>query len=375
MTILFCRCAIIFDMVDDQARYRIVANEGSHGGDKNRDYVIHCILDNELFWIEKSTLTDIIYRRGFPVVEAQRIQSETIADQANLVTCADFAARPFMDRPVGEQDQLNVLCWVEASEYNWTMPAEDQDPEWAEAAKEECYRESPYGKRFAVHQRGRNPADFPMKEFTHEDEHAYAAYVESIRLNYDVRGRKWDLRSAGLAQMLFIQAWNKGQVLLPLPLVDLEPEQAHFAQRRVELRQTRVDAEARAREAHQQEVIDAGERAKEARNAAHRSKLLEQRIASAGVQIRKAQEDLEKHRAAWTASDASAAASTQEELSARAQLRRPTELAVARGVKSRRAELVMRAEGALDEPGAEARPGVMHDVMSWWNSLSYIQAS
>jgi len=248
MAILFCRCAVIFDMVDDQARCRIVANESSHGGENHREYVIDCILDNDLFWIEKSTLADIIHRRGFPVVEAQRIRSERIEEQAYAVTAADFAARPFMDRPIAELDKLNVLCWVEASEHNYTRPT-DQDPNWSTMAKEECYRESPYGKRFAVHQLGRNPADFPMKEFTHEDENAYAAYVESCRSNSDVRGRQWDFRSAGMAQMLWIEAWNKGQVLLPLPLVDLEQERAYFAQRRVELMQARVDAGVRVQEA------------------------------------------------------------------------------------------------------------------------------
>ncbi len=50
-----------------------------------------------------------------------------------------------------------------------------------EAAKQNCYRVSPYGKRYAVHVLGVDRDQFPMQEFNLEHEAAFHLYVESKR--------------------------------------------------------------------------------------------------------------------------------------------------------------------------------------------------
>ncbi len=53
--------------------------------------------------------------------------------------------------------------------------------EWDEIAKQQCYHESPYGERFAVHNLGVAKEDLPMLEFTFEDESAFHGYINSKR--------------------------------------------------------------------------------------------------------------------------------------------------------------------------------------------------
>ena len=69
---------------------------------------------NNLWWITEQQMLDVIHRREFPLVEAQRIQALVVQDQANLVAAADYAARPFMERP-HRDDCVKVKRWVMAS--------------------------------------------------------------------------------------------------------------------------------------------------------------------------------------------------------------------------------------------------------------------
>ena len=98
-----------------------------------------------------------------------------------------------------------------------------------------------------------------MKEFTHEAEAAYEAYVESVRLNREGRNLVFDTRAAGVAQMRWIEAWNKGQMLEPLSLEDArqpsvlsakaKADRDFVASKRRELRKARVEASVNLKEA------------------------------------------------------------------------------------------------------------------------------
>ena len=72
---VFLRCAVLFDMELGIPHYKIIANEGSHGGDQDIKFNIACVRDNDLWWIYVQQTLDIIHRQGFPLAEAQRIAS------------------------------------------------------------------------------------------------------------------------------------------------------------------------------------------------------------------------------------------------------------------------------------------------------------
>ncbi len=47
--LMLLRCAVLFDMESGMPRCKIIANEGSHGGDRDIKFHIACILDNDLW--------------------------------------------------------------------------------------------------------------------------------------------------------------------------------------------------------------------------------------------------------------------------------------------------------------------------------------
>ncbi len=48
-------------------------------------------------------------------------------------------------------------------------------------ATERCYEKTPYGKRYAVSQLGRDPAEYPIPPFTRADQESLAAHIEEAR--------------------------------------------------------------------------------------------------------------------------------------------------------------------------------------------------
>jgi len=148
-------CAVIFDMLSGVPRCRIVANESSHGGDENNFFEINCVMDNELWWISEQQMLDIIHRNGFPLAEAQRIAAGArILDYGLLAASTDFDARDFMDRPDTDSDWEKVVRFVRVQEHQNQYSGRLSHVSHKDRIfmfKEECYEQSPYGKRLAVH--------------------------------------------------------------------------------------------------------------------------------------------------------------------------------------------------------------------------------
>ena len=125
-------------------------------------------------------MLDIIHRSGFPLDQAQRIQGETALENANELEARNYAMRPFMDRP-DSGDYLHVMRWIAGCRYHFETSTNMSRLDVLEAARQYCYHESPYGKRYAVHKLGLNRDHLHMPEFKIEHEAAFHRYVESKR--------------------------------------------------------------------------------------------------------------------------------------------------------------------------------------------------
>ena len=80
--IVECFCAVLFDRGNNGGlRCRIVADESSYGCE-SANYFIDCLRINNLWWITEQVMLDIICSRGFPLAEAQRLESSRVADQS-----------------------------------------------------------------------------------------------------------------------------------------------------------------------------------------------------------------------------------------------------------------------------------------------------
>ncbi len=86
-------------------------------------------------------------------------------------------------------------------------------------SEQQCYRKSPYGKRFAVQHLGVAKEDLPMPEFTLEDESALHRYVNSKREKAESQGVMFNFEIEGKAEMCWFEAWHHGIRLLPEPVV------------------------------------------------------------------------------------------------------------------------------------------------------------
>ncbi len=112
----------------------------------------------------------------------------------------DYAMRPFMDRSLFGNQRI-VLRWVVASRDQFPNRSNMFREEIDEISKQQCYRESPYGKRFAVQNLGVAKEDLPMSEFTLEDESALHRYVNSKRKEAESQGVMFNFEVEGKAEM------------------------------------------------------------------------------------------------------------------------------------------------------------------------------
>jgi hypothetical protein len=214
--LVLLRCAVLFDMELGTPCCTIIANEGSHGGDQDIKFNIACVRDNDLWWISEQQTLDIVHRKGFPLAEAQRVVSEQAIVEESWVAEVARRARPFMERPE-TADWCKVMRWIQASRHHYSTTSSLSKKEWIEAARQDCFRESPYGKRFAVHELGLSERALPMRDFTTQDEEIHDAYVESRRVIVLSRRQDWNFLAEGEAEMRWIEAWNAGVQLMPLP--------------------------------------------------------------------------------------------------------------------------------------------------------------
>jgi len=203
-------CSVLFDMINGVMVCHIIARESSFGGSHGRCFIINCVTLNNLWWICEDQMLDIIHRRGFPVHEAQRIVADEALAQANVVTSADYRARPFMDRPLAIADYQRLKRWLLASRNHFTTthPEMTKD-QWEAAALEEYIVESPYGRRYAICQLDR-PVESrpPMKEFTREDESMFERQVAGAEAYARRNGRPWGPRQQGQVEMRVAEYWN-----------------------------------------------------------------------------------------------------------------------------------------------------------------------
>ena len=200
----------MFDMLDGVMRCRIICKESSHGGYEDDVFFIDCLNINSLWWIPEQVMLDIIHRSGFPRVKAQEIQAETALENAKALRARNFALRPFMERPDIE-DWVHVMRWLHATRHHFeTIRPKLPRLEVIEAAKQDCYQQSPYGKRFAVHQLGVDRDQLPMPEFTLEDESAFHRYVDSKQKEAESQGVVFNYEVEGKVEIGWIVAWHKG---------------------------------------------------------------------------------------------------------------------------------------------------------------------
>ena len=59
-------------------------------------------------------------------------------------------------------------------------------------ATERCYENTPYGKRYAVSQLGRDPDEYPMPPFTPEDQESLAVHIEEAQHTCEEKNECWD---------------------------------------------------------------------------------------------------------------------------------------------------------------------------------------
>ncbi len=94
-------------------------------------------------------MLNIIHRSGFPLAEAQRIQGETALENAKVLKARNYAMRSFMERPHVE-DLVHISRWVNAIRDHFKSSSSNLSRlEVIEAAKQNCYCVSPYGKGYA----------------------------------------------------------------------------------------------------------------------------------------------------------------------------------------------------------------------------------
>ncbi len=92
-------------------------------------------------------MLDIVHRSGFPLVEAQRIQSKTALKNDKMLEARNYALLLFMERPHVE-DWVHVTRWIHASRHHFeTRSPNLSRQEVLEAAKQDCYCVSPYEKK------------------------------------------------------------------------------------------------------------------------------------------------------------------------------------------------------------------------------------
>ena len=129
-----------------------------------------------------------------------------------------------MERPdIG--DWVHVMHWCHASRHHFeTIRPKLSRLEVIEAAEQDCYHQSPYGKRYAVHQLGVDRDQLPMPEFTLEDESAFHRYVDSKQQEAESQRGIFNYEVEGRAEIRWIEAWHHhGVQLLPDPVAP-EPE-------------------------------------------------------------------------------------------------------------------------------------------------------
>ena len=213
--ICFCNCSVIFDMLEGVMRCRIICKESSHGGYEDDLFFIDCLNFNSLWWIPEQVVLDIIHRSGFPLVRAQEIQAETALENEKALRARNFALRPFMERP-DIDDWAALMRWRHARRDHFeTILPKLLRQEVIDAAEQEFFHLSPYGKRYAVHQMKIDRNQFPMPEFTLEDESAFHCYVDSKQKEAESRGVVFNYKVEGEAEIEWIVAWHKGVRLLP----------------------------------------------------------------------------------------------------------------------------------------------------------------
>jgi hypothetical protein len=59
-------------------------------------------------------------------------------------------------------------------------------------ATKRCYEKTPYGKRYAVNQLGRDPAEYPMPLFTREDQESLVVHIDEARHECEENIECWD---------------------------------------------------------------------------------------------------------------------------------------------------------------------------------------
>ncbi len=89
--------------------------------------------------------------------------------------------------------------------------------EMDEILTQQCYRESPYGKRFAAYNLGMAPKDSPMAKFTLKDESAFHCNVNSKEKEAVSQGVMFNFEVEGKFEMHWFKAWHRGIRLLPDP--------------------------------------------------------------------------------------------------------------------------------------------------------------
>ena len=89
-----------------------------------------------------------------------------------------------------------------------------------DAAEQECFHLSPYGKQYVLHQLKMDGNQLLMPEFTLEDESAFHCYVDSKQKEAESQGVLFNYEVEGKAEIQWIKAWyHHGIRLLPDPVV------------------------------------------------------------------------------------------------------------------------------------------------------------
>ena len=82
--------------------------------------------------------------------------------------------------------------------------------QWIAAAEEECFEESPYGRRYAINQLNRPDSDFtPMREFTRYDEERFIHAIRCACARAANSNNPWSFLEEGQVEMRLVENWNQ----------------------------------------------------------------------------------------------------------------------------------------------------------------------
>ena len=191
----------------------LTANE-KHIGGGDVEFNYYARRQNKLFWLNETQFSDLAFRKGFPQAEFDRVQMESLErlSRPNRVVHEESSrANTAFHAPEGQSENTGVKnyeqmglngrsgkwhlqmdktrvkayvdVWSKVIRMTSVAPMEKDESEYH--ATERCYNTTPYGRRYAVNQVGRDPEYYQhLPLFTVEDQVAYEDHLDKAERDH-----------------------------------------------------------------------------------------------------------------------------------------------------------------------------------------------